>query len=317
MSIEEVIENVISQFAVDSDSESNMSNTENNDTSTTASWAPVDGSNLKTFEFNVSSTGIKHEYYNLFDKNPYDFYKIFITDDIITKIVQQTNLYAQQKLVQKTPSQKSKSKSWVATDAREMEIFFGILIWMGLVKTPQLRDYWSKNFLFQNNVCKIMTRNRFEQLLSMWHFSDNDQVHNAEIDRLHKLTPLLKSLVESFEDVITPGINVCIDETMVPFRGRLKFKQYIKNKRHKFGIKLYKLCLQNGYTYNIKVYCGNDKGAIGNASFNVVFSLMENLLDCGRTLYTDNYYTSVHLARELAKRQTHIVGTVRFNRKLK
>ncbi|KAK9692981.1 Transposase IS4 [Popillia japonica] len=44
-------------------------------------------------------------------------------------------------------------------------------------------------------------------------------------------------------------------------------------------------------------------------------SLMSGLLDTGRTLYTDNYYTSVSLASQLLQRQTHLVGTVRSNRK--
>nr|CAI5823527.1 unnamed protein product [Callosobruchus analis] len=44
--------------------------------------------------------------------------------------------------------------------------------------------------------------------------------------------------------------------------------------------------------------------------------LSENLLDVGRVLYTDNFYTSMHLAHELLKRSTHLVGTLRSNRKL-
>jgi hypothetical protein len=49
-----------------------------------------------------------------------------------------------------------------------------------------------------------------------------------------------------------------IDESMVPFRGRLHFRQYIPNKTHKYGIKLYKLCTTDGYTCNISVYRKRD-----------------------------------------------------------
>ncbi|KAJ8957608.1 hypothetical protein NQ314_006534 [Rhamnusium bicolor] len=42
---------------------------------------------------------------------------------------------------------------------------------------------------------------------------------------------------------------------------------------------------------------------------------MNNLLGSGRTLFTDNWYTSVGLARKLATRGTHLVGTLRSNRK--
>jgi len=47
----------------------------------------------------------------------------------------------------------------------------------------------------------------------------------------------------------------------------------------------------------------------------VVMTLMEGHLDAGRTLSTDNFYTSVPLAETLLGRKTHLVGTVRKNRK--
>lgn len=172
-----------------------------------------------------------------------------------------------------------------------MEKLLGILLWMGLVKYPQ-------SSLYSNKIYKILSRNRFELLLAMWHFSDNEDI-SLENDRLRKLTPLLTQLVERLKNFYTPGLKVCIDETMVPFRGRIRFRQYIKNKKHKFGIKMYKLCCEGGYTYNFKVYCGNDTAQSGQASANVVSYLMEGLLNCGRRLYTDNYYTSVSLATEL------------------
>lgn len=102
---------------------------------------------------------------------------------------------------------------------------------------------------------------------------------------------------------------------MVPFRGRLRFKQYIKGKRHKFGIKLFKLCLSGGYTYHTKIYCGADKVEGMSVATKVVFELMQGSLDKGATLYTDNWYTSIELAQKLLDRNTHLVGTLRKNRK--
>jgi hypothetical protein len=40
----------------------------------------------------------------------------------------------------------------------------------------------------------------------------------------------------------SPFQDLLIDQSMVLFKGRLMFKQYIKTKRHKFGINLYMLC---------------------------------------------------------------------------
>ncbi|KAJ8945605.1 hypothetical protein NQ314_009132 [Rhamnusium bicolor] len=106
---------------------------------------------------------------------------------------------------------------------------------------------------------------------------------------------------------------------MVPFIGRLNFKQYIPGKSHKYGIKLYKICDQVGYTYRIIPYCGkkneNDLGH-GCLATNVVMSLMTPYLGHGRILCTDNFYTSVPLIEELSDPKTYFVGTYRKNRKV-
>ncbi|XP_050480259.1 piggyBac transposable element-derived protein 4-like isoform X1 [Bombus huntii] len=52
--------------------------------------------------------------------------------------------------------------------------------------------------------------------------------------------------------------DIVIDETMVSWRGRLTFRQYILTKSHKYGIKLFKLCSTEGYTWFAKVYSGRD-----------------------------------------------------------
>lgn len=49
---------------------------------------------------------------------------------------------------------------------------------------------------------------------------------------------------------------VSIDESIISFRGRIVFRQYIKQKQHKYGVKLFKLCFKPEYTYDFEIYCG-------------------------------------------------------------
>lgn len=308
-SISETIEAVISKYCtlLDEDEKSD----EEKQVST---WSAVTGASLKKFNFLVDAVGpidaIRESY---LDRSPVEFFYIFFNDDVIDLIVTETNRYAQQK-INAGIQQKSRLHRWKDTDAEEIKTFFAISLWMGLARFPKIVDYWRKNMLYSNKISEKMSRNRFELLLRTLHFSNNeDAIAN---DRLAKLGPLLKLLTDKFRKVYIPEREVCIDETLVPFRGRLLFKQYIKNKRHKFGIKLYKICCKGGYTFDLKVYVGNDKDPNISASSKIVLQLMEPLLHQGRILYTDNYYTSITLAHELLKRETHIVGTLRSNRKL-
>lgn len=104
---------------------------------------------------------------------------------------------------------------------------------------------------------------------------------------------------------------------MVLWKGRLSFRQYIPNKKHKYGIKLYELTTDNGFILNIIVYIG--KGTLTNESeshaTSVVKRLLQNYLGKGRILYIDNFYTSVSLAEFLLSENIGMVRTLRANRK--
>lgn len=246
---------------------------------------------------------------------PYDFFSFFVDNEIIELIVEQTNLYATQVIckAQDIP-QFSRLHNWSPTDKREMRKFLGLIGYMGIVRMPTIRHYWSRKPLFRNeNISKVMSRNRFELLLQLWHFSDNESC--PEGDRLFKVQPLFDKLIAKFQYAFTPGSTVCVDESVVPFRGRLVFKQYIPLKTHKYGVKIFKLCSSEGYTYNMKIYCGKEQDAGASVPTNVVMTLAENLLDSGRTMVTDNYYTSMDLANKLLDRETHLLGTLRSNRR--
>jgi hypothetical protein len=47
----------------------------------------------------------------------------------------------------------------------------GFLAWIGLVEFPTITDYWCKSFVVPNG----MRRKRFELLLQMWHFPNNEE----------------------------------------------------------------------------------------------------------------------------------------------
>jgi hypothetical protein len=103
-------------------------------------------------------------------------------------------------------------------------------------------------------------------------------------------------LIESYETTLRPGKEIVIDKSMLPWRGRLIFRQYIPGKRHKFAVKSYKLCLTGGYTYNIEIYTGkNEYSSSKGASHDVVMRLIRGLLYEGRILYTRGEQPAVRM----------------------
>ena len=120
----------------------------------------------------------------------------------------------------------------------------------------------------------------------------------------------------NFQNLFCPEEDMVIDETLVPWKGRFTFRQYIPNKTHRYGVTLFKLCSLAGYTWSVKVYSGKSsagKREIG-LSKTVYKELMKDLVDQGRTLYVDNFYTSYNLVQYCQEKKTYLVGTLRANK---
>jgi len=73
----------------------------------------------------------------------------------------------------------------------------------------------------------------------------------------------------------------------------------INNKRDRFGIKEFKLCIPPCYSIAIKVYAGKEAVVDDSVGTNIAMTLGDPYFDCGRTLYVDNWYSSVELAEKL------------------
>lgn len=154
---------------------------------------------------------------------------------------------------------------------------------------------------------------KFELLLRTFHVSNNHECPPR--DRLFKVRGQVDLLVSKYKCAYIPKESLCIDESVIPFIGRLSFRQYLKNKRHRYGVKIFKLCVHDRFTVDFRIYA--DKKAVQRleVSTKIVMELTHEYLNFGRTIYTDNWYTSVNLAHKLLEQNTHLVGTLRANRK--
>jgi len=101
-------------------------------------------------------------------------------------MVVETNRNADQVLSKHRLTKSRRFSKWVPTNDVELKQFLGLLMWMGLVQMPSLKDVWSLKMLYKNCVTKnIMARNRFQLIIRFWHISDNEQA--SETDRIFKI----------------------------------------------------------------------------------------------------------------------------------
>ena len=167
------------------------------------------------------------------------------------------------------------------------------------------RSYWSKSWPFtSDNFSSLMSSRRFELILRFLHLNNSEtqpQRGEAGFDKLYKIRPLLNKLLVAFKDSYTPTQFLSIDESMISFKGRLSFLQYLPKKPHKWGMKAWVLAdAGNGYTWGWKLYTGKEgDGRETGLADRVVLGLLEDarLQGKGYVVVTDNFYSSPSLFR--------------------
>jgi len=168
-----------------------------------------------------------------------------------------------------------------------------------------------------------MSRNRFEDILRCLHFCDNNQEEEKSHDRLWKFGDFMTKLMRNFENSINPGEFICVDESLVSFKGLLSFKQYNPLKRSRFGIKYFAIvACETKFLMKIIVYLG--KSSLTEVPFiseyglggSTVLKLLENLFWKNHKLVIDNWFNSPKLQEYLVLEKTFCLGSVRQSRKL-
>ncbi|XP_028162999.1 piggyBac transposable element-derived protein 4-like [Ostrinia furnacalis] len=235
---------------------------------------------------------------------PFDYFRLLFCDDILGDIVKATNESAVEILIQSTCVH-SRISQWKELDISELLVFLGILFHMGNIKVNKYTDYWRKHYLYNLFSHQFMSKNRFLLIFRCLKFGDAN-IHHL-IDHFNNIMPTL----------FIPGENLCIDESMILHRGRSGIRQYIKGKRHKYGIKLYILATPTGMSLQIHMYQGKRDSQVGGPGHvdKVVTKLMSKYLNAGYHLYMDNFYNSVGLAEFLLRNKTNMTGTLRSRRK--
>jgi hypothetical protein len=90
---------------------------------------------------------------------------------------------------------------------------------------------------------------------------------------------------------------LAVDEVIVSLKKSVLFKQYIPKKRKRFGIKIFKLCVSTGYTYDMEVYLGKDRQRTSQhltATKATVTELTRKVQGHGHKLYMDNLFLPLH-----------------------
>ena len=162
---------------------------------------------------------------------------------------------------------------------------------------------------------QIMSRDQFMNILSFFHACDNS-VRND--DKLYKVGPILFILLPAWKKAYYPDREICLDESMITFKGRAPGRVYQPNTPNKWGLQAYKLAESNsGYCYNIEIYAGQRADddvdrEVDGVTYATVMRLARPCFGRGHHLYFDNYYTSPQVLGDLLL--NHVMPVAHFAR---
>jgi len=161
--------------------------------------------------------------------SPLQCFELLFSDDFVQCIVIETNTYANKCLQDAQNSgvdSNARITLWHDACEKEMRLFIALILAMGIISMPELKLYWTREYLLQTPIShKTFLLKRFQLLLRYLHFVNDEDTDNN--DRLRKIRPLLEMLCTSFRKTCMPGQNISVDESLMLFKGRLLMKQYI------------------------------------------------------------------------------------------
>ncbi|XP_047105102.1 piggyBac transposable element-derived protein 2-like [Schistocerca piceifrons] len=258
------------------------------------------------------NTSLPEEVINL--NTPYQFFKHIFPCKLFDLIVEESHRYS----VQCNPDRP------IDLSCDDIKKFIGICLVMSIVHVPNTRDYWGE-VTGTHLIKTTMTVNQYEQIRKFLHFNDNSaMIPRGEKghDRLFKIRPIIELMRSRFQTIPVEEC-VSVDEQICSTKARSYLKQYMPNKPHKYGYKLFVISGISGYAHDFEIFTGDEnepeKRVTGEedlgASANVVVRLSRILpRNMNHKLYCDNYYTSLPLLVWLHKQGIYSLGTVRRNR---
>jgi len=163
---------------------------------------------------------------------PLEYFSYFFNAEIWEVLCEGTNAYYTS---QHRSGGEPSERGWEPVTVREMKIWIGLVIYMGIVVCPSVEDYWAEKT--RQRPMEAMEQNRFEQIQRYLHISlPTAPPAPAETAWYKKLEPMASMLANSFRSAYKPSSNCAIDESVL-----------------NEGYKIYAIC-DHGYTYGFEFY---------------------------------------------------------------
>ncbi|XP_050315802.1 uncharacterized protein LOC126750275 [Anthonomus grandis grandis] len=226
-----------------------------------------------------------------------EIWSLFFTNEMLQVIVDNTNIYIG--MCNLHPNKRSARPTDI-----ELKALIGLLyIICSMPKNSRVNasDLFRTNGTSMEIFRLTMSRERFRFLLQYIRFDNkNTRIERQKYDKLAPIREIFDSFNSNLSKCFCVSELTTMDEMLVAFRGRCRFRAYMSNKPNRYGIKIYSLVdAKLFYTANMEIYVGQQpigpyKVQTDNVS--LLSRLCHPISGSSRNITMDNFFTSIAVA---------------------
>ena len=247
---------------------------------------------------------------------PIDYFNLFLPMFFWVRVAKYTNSKAEMT----RENNDGKTRDWTRTCGAEVKAFIASVIWWCICKSLSFEQFY-KNHIDPTRVKRwFPSWLRWSQIKRFLKVSDPSEDEKNKQDSMFKVREVFEYFINACRTSYWPDRNIALDEAVKKFKGRCVFKQYIKNKPVKWGIKIFCVCCSaTSYLCNAMFYVGKAQDNYQDSNESVTHTTVKKLLEpfAGKNhhVFMDNYYTGIPLFKDLQNMDIYSTGTIRTNRK--
>nr|XP_022907221.1 piggyBac transposable element-derived protein 4-like [Onthophagus taurus] len=243
---------------------------------------------------------------------------LYFFEEIVNVIVVNTNPY-----ITKISNRYQDQYDYKETNTTEIMALLDLLYLAGSQHggRKHIAEFYSDNGLGCEIFPAAMAQRRVKFLLRCLRFDDTNtrEVRKSQ-DNLAAVREMMIKFNEQCKVHYSVGEYVTLDEMLLAFRGRCRFKMYIPNKPNKYGLKVFSMVdSRTFYTSHLEIYAGTQPEGpfkIDNSTAAVTERMCMHLSGSGRNVTMDRWFTGYKIASLLLREhRLTVVATIRANRR--
>ncbi|XP_047139114.1 piggyBac transposable element-derived protein 4-like [Hydra vulgaris] len=187
-------------------------------------------------------TGVSGYNQNIVKNDHLYLYELLFTGEFCEFIVNETNRFASQIINKNELSANSRMRRWLPVTVPEIRQYIAIFLYQRVLWKRTYEMYYTKNPMFSSAGIKyLFSYNKFKLIDKFIHFVDSATLPNKH-PVLSRISVVWDYLTNKYNEANTPIQSISIDESLLLWNGRLSWKQCIRSKSARFGIKTFSLC---------------------------------------------------------------------------